>query len=131
MHCGTDCTGDLALRRHQPRRLVHASETLGPRRDLPRRPARDTARRLAESNRVASDQVCVRAGKSRNDQRRVRLPFLLFASCPARLILVGHADREPCREPLKAHLLQVAILSNHMNGKDTHVRGIRVFAPRT
>ena len=34
------------------------------------------------------------------------------------------------RDPIRAHLLQVAIISNHMNGKDTHVRGIRVFAPR-
>ncbi|GAA5854703.1 hypothetical protein JCM8547_004946 [Rhodosporidiobolus lusitaniae] len=33
-------------------------------------------------------------------------------------------------EPIRAHLIQIAIISNHMNGKDTHVRGIRVFAPR-
>lgn len=31
---------------------------------------------------------------------------------------------------MKAHLLQVAVLSNHMNGKDTHIRGIKVFAPK-
>ncbi|GAA5865986.1 hypothetical protein JCM3774_005549 [Rhodotorula dairenensis] len=34
-------------------------------------------------------------------------------------------------EPLRAHLIQVAVLANHMNGKDTHVRGIKVFAPRS
>lgn len=34
------------------------------------------------------------------------------------------------REPVKAHLLQIAILTNHLNGKDTHIRGLRVFAPR-
>ncbi|GAA6037790.1 hypothetical protein JCM8097_005037 [Rhodosporidiobolus ruineniae] len=33
-------------------------------------------------------------------------------------------------EPIRAHLIQIAIISNHMNGKDTHVRGIKVFAPR-
>ncbi|KAK4056566.1 hypothetical protein OIO90_002414 [Microbotryomycetes sp. JL221] len=33
-------------------------------------------------------------------------------------------------DPLRAHLLQIAIISNHMNGKDTHVRGVRVFAPK-
>lgn len=33
-------------------------------------------------------------------------------------------------EPIRAHLLQIAIISNHLNGKDTHVRGVRVFAPR-
>ncbi|GAA5902925.1 hypothetical protein JCM6882_009162 [Rhodosporidiobolus microsporus] len=39
---------------------------------------------------------------------------------------VGAEDEEPIR----AHLLQIAIISNHMNGKDTHVRGIKVFSPR-
>jgi anaphase-promoting complex subunit 10 len=34
------------------------------------------------------------------------------------------------REPIRAHLIQIAIISNHMNGKDTHVRGIRVFSPK-
>ncbi|SGY79918.1 BQ5605_C008g05250 [Microbotryum silenes-dioicae] len=34
------------------------------------------------------------------------------------------------QDPIRAHLLQVAIVSNHMNGKDTHVRGLRVFAPK-
>lgn len=35
-----------------------------------------------------------------------------------------------CSEPVRAHLLQIAILTNHLNGKDTHIRGVRVFAPR-
>lgn len=29
---------------------------------------------------------------------------------------------------LRAHLLQVRILENHQNGKDTHVRGLQIFA---
>ncbi|KAF2277268.1 galactose-binding like protein, partial [Westerdykella ornata] len=28
---------------------------------------------------------------------------------------------------LRAHLLQVRILENHQNGKDTHVRGLQIF----
>lgn len=28
-----------------------------------------------------------------------------------------------------AHLLQVAILANHQNGRDSHVRQVKVFAP--
>jgi len=31
---------------------------------------------------------------------------------------------------VRAHLIQVAIMSNHLNGKDTHVRRIIVYAPR-
>lgn len=38
----------------------------------------------------------------------------------------------PCREgtPLKAFLVQVAVLLNHQNGRDTHLRQIRIFGPR-
>mmetsp|Transcript_119737 Transcript_119737/g.298667 ORF Transcript_119737/g.298667 Transcript_119737/m.298667 type:complete len:197 (+) Transcript_119737:122-712(+) len=31
---------------------------------------------------------------------------------------------------VRAHFVQIAILSNHQNGRDTHVRQIRVFGPR-
>jgi anaphase-promoting complex subunit 10 len=30
---------------------------------------------------------------------------------------------------LKAFLVQISILANHQNGKDTHLRGVKVFAP--
>ena len=29
---------------------------------------------------------------------------------------------------LRAHLIQIKILENHQNGKDTHLRGLQVFA---
>ncbi|KAH8094573.1 anaphase-promoting complex subunit 10 [Cristinia sonorae] len=32
-------------------------------------------------------------------------------------------------KPVNAYVLQVIILANHMNGKDTHVRGLRVLGP--
>jgi anaphase-promoting complex subunit 10 len=31
---------------------------------------------------------------------------------------------------LRAHLLQIAVLSSHQNGRDTHVRQVRVYGPR-
>ena len=37
-----------------------------------------------------------------------------------------HPSSSDC---LSAFMLQVAILSNHQNGRDTHVRGARVYAP--
>lgn len=33
-------------------------------------------------------------------------------------------------EFLKAFCLQLAVLSNHQNGRDTHIRQISVFGPR-
>eukprot|EP00898_Chlorokybus_atmophyticus_P008507 jgi/Chlat1/8658/Chrsp87S08045 len=34
------------------------------------------------------------------------------------------------REYLRAYLVQVAVLSNHQNGRDTHIRQIKIFGPR-
>lgn len=31
---------------------------------------------------------------------------------------------------LSAYLLQLAVLSNHQNGRDTHVREAKIYAPR-
>jgi anaphase-promoting complex subunit 10 len=36
--------------------------------------------------------------------------------------------RAPKMPTLRAHLLQIKILENHQNGKDTHLRGLQVFA---
>jgi anaphase-promoting complex subunit 10 len=33
-------------------------------------------------------------------------------------------------EMLRTHLLQVKVLSMHQNGRDTHIRQIKVFGPR-
>lgn len=33
--------------------------------------------------------------------------------------------------PLRAYFIQLAVLSNHQNGRDTHVRQVRIFGPRT
>lgn len=44
--------------------------------------------------------------------------------------LIGLPLRAQRREPIRAHVIQIAILTNHLNGKDTHIRGVRIFAPR-
>ncbi|DBB06707.1 hypothetical protein WJX77_001987 [Trebouxia sp. C0004] len=33
-------------------------------------------------------------------------------------------------EPLKAYFVQLAVISNHQNGRDTHIRQVKVFGPR-
>ena len=32
-------------------------------------------------------------------------------------------------KPVEAYVIQVIIVQNHMNGKDTHVRGLKVLGP--
>ena len=34
-----------------------------------------------------------------------------------------------CSRPILAYVLQIVIIANHMNGKDTHVRGLHVLGP--
>jgi len=36
--------------------------------------------------------------------------------------------RRPKMPVLRAHLVQIKILENHQNGKDTHLRGLQIFA---
>lgn len=33
-------------------------------------------------------------------------------------------------EALKAYFVQLAVISNHQNGRDTHIRQVKVFGPR-
>ncbi|KAK9896892.1 anaphase-promoting complex, subunit 10 [Cystobasidium minutum MCA 4210] len=37
---------------------------------------------------------------------------------------------DPEAHAIKANIIQLAILGNHLNGKDTHVRHVRIFAPK-
>ncbi|KAL7526080.1 hypothetical protein ACHAXR_001305 [Thalassiosira sp. AJA248-18] len=34
------------------------------------------------------------------------------------------------RKPMRTHLVQICILSMHQNGRDTHVRQVKIFGPR-
>lgn len=44
------------------------------------------------------------------------------------LSIPSRRTRKPTMPVLRAHLIQVKILENHQNGKDTHLRGLQVFA---
>lgn len=35
-----------------------------------------------------------------------------------------------CSDYLKAYLVQLAVLANHQNGRDTHIRQIKIYGPR-
>lgn len=55
-----------------------------------------------------------------------RLPFSsLSPNAPPAPV---RAARQPKMPVLRAHLVQIKILENHQNGKDTHLRGLQIFA---
>jgi anaphase-promoting complex subunit 10 len=57
-----------------------------------------------------------------------RLPFAaLSPNMPNVAARPPVSPRRPRMPVLRAHLVQVKILENHQNGKDTHLRGLQVF----
>jgi anaphase-promoting complex subunit 10 len=41
----------------------------------------------------------------------------------------GDAESKEAGAPIPAYHLRIVIVANHLNGKDTHVRGLRVYGP--
>jgi anaphase-promoting complex subunit 10 len=58
-----------------------------------------------------------------------RQPFTSLSPNPASpRPLPSTRERAPKMPVLRAHLVQIKILENHQNGKDTHLRGLQIFA---
>ena len=69
-------------------------------------------------------KISIRAGNSLQDLHQINLVELDEPSG----WLVVHLGA--CAEkPLKTFMLQIAILTNHQNGRDTHLRQIKLHAP--
>ena len=69
--------------------------------------------------------VSVRAGTYAHDLREVKQFQISEASGWISLSVTSSRG-----EPLKTCMLQIAILANYQNGRDTHLRQVRVFAPQ-
>ena len=70
--------------------------------------------------------VSIRAGASCHDLREVRCVELENPNGWVRVRLRAADDASY----LRAYFVQIAILANHQNGRDTHVRQIKIFGPR-
>ncbi|KAG1674481.1 hypothetical protein FOA52_003086 [Chlamydomonas sp. UWO 241] len=88
------------------------------------------------------NKVSIRAGTAVHDLQEVRVVELEEPTGCIRVPLCGGAGASPSgggpeeedapegRDPLCAFFLQIAVLSNHQNGRDTHIRLVRVYGPR-
>ncbi|GAA6058828.1 hypothetical protein JCM10212_002772 [Sporobolomyces blumeae] len=85
---------------------------------------------IALDDSYTPHKVSLRAGTSHGDLHEVKWVELQQAKGWQPLPLGGPLGSLDGGQPIRAHLFQIAIISNHMNGKDTHVRGVRVFAPK-
>lgn len=70
------------------------------------------------------NRISVRAGNHFHDLQEVELMEL---SEPSGWVVIPLKDSN--ETPIRAFLIQIAVLSNHQNGRDTHIRQIKVHSP--
>eukprot|EP00899_Mesostigma_viride_P020316 jgi/Mesvir1/28286/Mv04809-RA.1 len=71
-------------------------------------------------------KISIRGGNSLVDLREIKL---VEVEQPVGWIEIPLAPNDST-ESFRAFFLQLAILSNHQNGRDTHIRQIKVYGPR-
>ena len=70
-------------------------------------------------------KISIRAGNHFHDLHQIELIEL---EEPNGWLTVSLSDGD---KPLRTYMLQVAVLANHQNGRDTHMRQIKIHAPST
>lgn len=69
-------------------------------------------------------KISIRAGNSFHDLHQVELIELAEPNGWLTVPLCGDGNK-----PLRTYMVQVAVLANHQNGRDTHMRQIKIHAP--
>ncbi|WVQ90051.1 hypothetical protein IAS59_003828 [Cryptococcus gattii] len=78
-------------------------------------------------------KIGIRCGTGVHDLQEVR--YLEFSKpdgwhlIPLRPMEHTTSSAEKEGPPIPCHFLRILIFANHLNGKDTHVRGVKVFGP--
>ncbi|GFZ47395.1 hypothetical protein JCM24511_05138 [Saitozyma sp. JCM 24511] len=83
----------------------------------------------ARDDSYTPSRISIRAGTGLHDLQEVRLQEFNkpdgWLHIPLRPM--DSADEEVEGPPIPCHHIRILIIANHLNGKDTHVRGLRVF----
>ncbi|KAF9682272.1 hypothetical protein SADUNF_Sadunf05G0091600 [Salix dunnii] len=72
-------------------------------------------------------KISIRAGDGFHNLKEIRTMELVKPTGWVYLSLSGNDPRETF---VNTYMLQIAVLSNHLNGRDTHGRQIKVYGPR-
>lgn len=81
------------------------------------------------------NRISIRAGSHANDLTEVTQIELKdsigWTAIPLKTVVPADEGGvgTNCTRPIRTFMIQVAILQNHQNGRDTHVRQIKVFGP--
>lgn len=72
-------------------------------------------------------KISVRAGDGFHNLKEIKTVELVK---PTGWVYISLSGNDPRETFVNTFMLQIAILSNHLNGRDTHVRQIKVYGPR-
>lgn len=72
------------------------------------------------------NKICIRAGSSHFDLKEITTEEFIEPRGWQKISLIPTEDEEVFR----AKHLQLSVVSNHQNGRDTHIRQIKVFGPK-
>ncbi|XP_061949037.1 anaphase-promoting complex subunit 10-like isoform X4 [Populus nigra] len=72
-------------------------------------------------------KISIRAGDGFHNLKEIKTMELVKPTGWVYLSLSGNDPRETF---VNTFMLQIAVLSNHLNGRDTHVRQIKVYGPQ-
>jgi len=74
-------------------------------------------------------KISIRTGTGYHDLKEIQT---LDLDEPSGWITVNLASESKSEDTkyLRAHLIQIAILTSHQNGRDTHLRQVQIFGPR-
>ncbi|KAG8034095.1 hypothetical protein G9C98_008576 [Cotesia typhae] len=70
------------------------------------------------------ENISVRAGTNFNDLQEVEIMDL---NEPSGWVIIPIKDIND--RPIRTFMIQIAVISNHQNGRDTHMRQIKIHSP--
>ncbi|AQK91907.1 anaphase-promoting complex subunit 10 [Zea mays] len=72
-------------------------------------------------------KISIRAGDGFHNLKEIRTVEL---AKPVGWVHISLSGIDPRETFIHTFMLQIAVLSNHLNGRDTHVRQIKIYGPR-
>ncbi|KAF4383320.1 hypothetical protein CsatB_024602 [Cannabis sativa] len=72
-------------------------------------------------------KICIRAGDGFHNLKEIKTVELDKPTGWVYISLSGNEARETF---VNTFMLQISVLSNHLNGRDTHLRQIKIYGPR-
>ncbi|XP_057973629.1 anaphase-promoting complex subunit 10-like isoform X2 [Malania oleifera] len=72
-------------------------------------------------------KVSIRAGDGFHNLREIKTVELVK---PTGWVYISLSGNDPRETFVNTFMLQIAVLSNHLNGRDTHVRQIKIYGPQ-